>query len=840
MTNSINNETPPIHGAKDPNRARAKSTSDMVAVSGVVNLLGLQTISDVREKNSIFNRTYEVTNRSTRSNTGNYTVESARLAMGQSAFSTELRKTTKNKGKHEESTVLKILALQQKTRRLSVAVDQSCSDTNEEASNATQTATATTEADEQVPPTSPLVDLDNSDDSNNNSSAPNMPSSEIDSVFDADSGNEFEFPSTNTNDSEPVDSPISNDSLPENSSFYTPSVKSDNQADSTGKNNIVNDSKSNPKVSTSTKSQSSSAPSVQGGAATTPSQGTTKAYTKIMTCNGGRYFVKVFGNANLNDGEKDELMKLFESMLDEYTLASQTKAGDKLEFKLTPEGGCSVTKETKDDTGVTSSTTTSVLKDKIDPSFSRFLQLSSARVIALAPVQLTTPDDTTSSDNESDTSSVKSKKEKATIPSTQPPHHIVSNGSEDPQEIRKSPFKTTSKNRLPADNNVSNNSKTSVNSSSSDQNIIDLMGGMVTDLPPILTQKPPAKLTGKALSGTQQSLNNNSGKNTSKVDSNEKKAGPALDSKTKNQPKNTDKTSKQTQQSANGTKNGAKPHQADAQNPAQDSTEKSGRKWSEPFWNLFKSEKAPNPQIHVLVPNNANNRKLSVTTKGLANTGAIYQPTEMNISLPNIQLEDIHITHILAAHALEDELKNINVRVYGTYEDNGKLISQLNSNTITPDIIEITTKNKPTAVIYNSGNGHWVVFFVIKNNDETFTIWYKDSYFRDNNLKLEKLFSDNCECRFVYGNGKEQSDGTSCGILALQNLRIINALLDKESASTPGRNELFKELKFCHQDDAPEWRVAYEDFRKAGCERQAQEAEAHATKMIVNEDEIPK
>jgi hypothetical protein len=200
-----------------------------------------------------------------------------------------------------------------------------------------------------------------------------------------------------------------------------------------------------------------------------------------------------------------------------------------------------------------------------------------------------------------------------------------------------------------------------------------------------------------------------------------------------------------------------------------------------------------------------------------------------DISNPELWVRDKHLHDILESPALVDEFRNLNVSIQYVglpyvKDSLTKLDQETKIAAIKTEIIDKTTKEKPSAVIYNISDSHWVVFVVIKNTDKTFTIWYKDSQAGEGeqcqNHNLENLFKENCSCKFIYGNGSEQTDAVSCGIMALHNLRLINQFLQQNPKPTAECNERFKNLEFCKQPYARDSRAMYEGLRREGIKQQ--------------------
>lgn len=148
---------------------------------------------------------------------------------------------------------------------------------------------------------------------------------------------------------------------------------------------------------------------------------------------------------------------------------------------------------------------------------------------------------------------------------------------------------------------------------------------------------------------------------------------------------------------------------------------------------------------------------------------------------------DIHA--ILQSRLLQEELRHVHlIQPMQQNELEGRL----------DEILEETTEQRPTLSILNLGDLHWVAFALIRQNDGSVTAWYKDSL-GNRNQKFEALFQQKGAV-FISINRGEQRDDSSCGIMALQNLRIFA----KELKANPGdgSRDRYKALEFCTQDEA--------------------------------------
>jgi hypothetical protein len=107
--------------------------------------------------------------------------------------------------------------------------------------------------------------------------------------------------------------------------------------------------------------------------------------------------------------------------------------------------------------------------------------------------------------------------------------------------------------------------------------------------------------------------------------------------------------------------------------------------------------------------------------------------------------------------------------------------------------------------VYNIENSHWISVACLSNGQNKLVVLIKNSldYSRFDCSHLENIFrtlKPNYDFEFKYNRAKEQNDATSCGIFAIQNLKIIADNLRKNRMDFINKFENFRE--FCNQEDA--------------------------------------
>jgi hypothetical protein len=113
--------------------------------------------------------------------------------------------------------------------------------------------------------------------------------------------------------------------------------------------------------------------------------------------------------------------------------------------------------------------------------------------------------------------------------------------------------------------------------------------------------------------------------------------------------------------------------------------------------------------------------------------------------------------------------------------------------------ILLSLKEKPAACVFNIGGAHWVAFCLIQQADGSIVALYKDSQGSSNQELQTLLESTGRKIEFsphlVNDQGK---DGSSCGIMALQNLKMMVEALSGDSAAQFIAN--FQDTHFCGLD----------------------------------------
>lgn len=118
------------------------------------------------------------------------------------------------------------------------------------------------------------------------------------------------------------------------------------------------------------------------------------------------------------------------------------------------------------------------------------------------------------------------------------------------------------------------------------------------------------------------------------------------------------------------------------------------------------------------------------------------------------------------------------------------------------ELIAIVNSGRTVLCVFNLSNVHWVTFAIIRKLDGQLAALYKDS-FGNTNDDLFKLLRARIT-DFKYHPGIEQrGDGTSCGILALENMRIMANMLRTNAA---GFIANFERHPFCSLERARELR----------------------------------
>ncbi len=105
--------------------------------------------------------------------------------------------------------------------------------------------------------------------------------------------------------------------------------------------------------------------------------------------------------------------------------------------------------------------------------------------------------------------------------------------------------------------------------------------------------------------------------------------------------------------------------------------------------------------------------------------------------------------------------------------------------------------------VYNIENSHWISVACLSIDQKNLVVLIKNSLNHSRFDDLEKKFrtlKPNNNIQFKYNRAKEQDDATSCGIFAIQNLKIMADNLRDNKMDFINKFEYFNE--FCNQEDA--------------------------------------
>ncbi len=177
---------------------------------------------------------------------------------------------------------------------------------------------------------------------------------------------------------------------------------------------------------------------------------------------------------------------------------------------------------------------------------------------------------------------------------------------------------------------------------------------------------------------------------------------------------------------------------------------------------------------------------------------------------------DIH--HIVQSKTVQKELEHV-CFIQGMQSDHLK--QKLD------EIFRDVDSGRPVLCVYNISNCHWASFCIVKRANGSIVTLYKDSFGKQDGdlVKLLTERSQEIKCHL----GTEQSgDGTSCGIFALQNVRIMARALKDDAESFI--NE-FKTRTFCSLDEAKQLRRGdFARFYSEGVEENERKEAEHAKK----------
>jgi hypothetical protein len=127
-----------------------------------------------------------------------------------------------------------------------------------------------------------------------------------------------------------------------------------------------------------------------------------------------------------------------------------------------------------------------------------------------------------------------------------------------------------------------------------------------------------------------------------------------------------------------------------------------------------------------------------------------------------------------------------------------KTLETLLNNALT----EYYQYHEPTFIPLNIRGNHWVAMCLLEHCGQQYVL-YKDSLgeerYRKERQEVESLIKKfNVNTIFIYHSDQEQTDNSSCGIFALQNMKIMSKELDNREKFI---ND-FKKLKFATQQQA--------------------------------------
>jgi hypothetical protein len=94
------------------------------------------------------------------------------------------------------------------------------------------------------------------------------------------------------------------------------------------------------------------------------------------------------------------------------------------------------------------------------------------------------------------------------------------------------------------------------------------------------------------------------------------------------------------------------------------------------------------------------------------------------------------------------------------------------------EIAGLARIGKPVLCVYNIDNIHWAAFCMLKKADGTLVALYKDS-FGASQFELVELLRGVSEFRY-HPEAEQRGDGTSCGIFAMENIRIMARALNAD------------------------------------------------------------
>ena len=153
---------------------------------------------------------------------------------------------------------------------------------------------------------------------------------------------------------------------------------------------------------------------------------------------------------------------------------------------------------------------------------------------------------------------------------------------------------------------------------------------------------------------------------------------------------------------------------------------------------------------------------------------------------------------------LSDDILYISNRTMADLKSNFNVTTPLNKDTLY-QLQSLFDEDKPVCTVYNVNQAHWIVLCLIYKDDvNAIIVLCKDSFGDASSFKNDiesdlKSAFPNHKVHFKFNSHKEQEDNTSCGIFALENMRIIAHEL-KKNANFIHDFEEFN--SFCSQSQA--------------------------------------
>lgn len=118
------------------------------------------------------------------------------------------------------------------------------------------------------------------------------------------------------------------------------------------------------------------------------------------------------------------------------------------------------------------------------------------------------------------------------------------------------------------------------------------------------------------------------------------------------------------------------------------------------------------------------------------------------------------------------------------------------------EIVAYANEGKCVLGIFNLSRTHWVTYCLVKNGENKLITLYKDSFGGREGELAELLNSKSAEFK-THPSSEQRGDGSSCGIMALENLRIMAKQINTNKENFIAQFETFP---FCTLDRAAELR----------------------------------